>query len=149
MRPVFKVADIFRRHGRDDRRDHVGHLGRNERRGMGAIEACRTPRLGGHVDACDNCGMTRISYNFCLMGRFSDGELACRQRHFSVNCCAFCLHNSAVLRLHQLGHQWPVTNGDEHVGDLLFGIEAAEAFTERAKLAAALERQGYSAGTAT
>lgn len=32
---------------------------------MGAIEACRTPRLGGHVDACDDCGRTRISYNSC------------------------------------------------------------------------------------
>jgi hypothetical protein len=32
---------------------------------MGAIEACRTPRLGGHVDACDGCGRTRISYNSC------------------------------------------------------------------------------------
>jgi hypothetical protein len=32
---------------------------------MGAIEACRTPRLGGHVDACDDCGTTRISYNSC------------------------------------------------------------------------------------
>lgn len=32
---------------------------------MGAIEACRTPKLGGHVEACDDCGTTRISYNSC------------------------------------------------------------------------------------
>jgi len=31
---------------------------------MAAIEACRTPRLG-HVDACDDCGLTRVSYNSC------------------------------------------------------------------------------------
>ena len=65
MRPTFEVADIFRRHGSAYRRDNAGHLGRCERRVMGAIEACRTPRLGGHVDACDDCGRTRISYNSC------------------------------------------------------------------------------------
>lgn len=32
---------------------------------MGAVEACRTPRLGGHVDTCDDCGLTRVSYNSC------------------------------------------------------------------------------------
>ncbi|CDM58747.1 IS91 family transposase [Rhizobium sp. T136] len=65
MRPAFEVADIFRRHGGCYRRENAGHLSRGERRVMGAIEACRTPRLGGHVDACDECGTTRISYNSC------------------------------------------------------------------------------------
>ena len=32
------------------------------------ILACRTARLGGHVDACDACGYQQISYNSCLMG---------------------------------------------------------------------------------
>lgn len=32
---------------------------------MGAIERCRTAELGGHVDACDACGLVRISYNSC------------------------------------------------------------------------------------
>ncbi|QXZ99599.1 IS91 family transposase (plasmid) [Rhizobium sp. B230/85] len=65
MRPAFEVADIFRWHGGSYRRENAGHLGRSERRVMGAIEACRTPRLGGHVDACNQCGRTRISYNSC------------------------------------------------------------------------------------
>ena len=30
---------------------------------MSAIEACRSSALGGHVDQCDSCGHTRISYN--------------------------------------------------------------------------------------
>lgn len=29
------------------------------------IAACRTAVLGGHVDACDQCGHARISYNSC------------------------------------------------------------------------------------
>ena len=88
------------------------------------------------------------------MGRSSNGELACRHRHFSVNCGALCLHYRAILRLRQVGHRWPVTNGDEHVGDLLLGIEDAGHLRSGPSgpyldgFAAALERQGYRAGTA-
>ncbi len=32
---------------------------------MRAIERCRTAALGGHLDACDRCGATRIAYNSC------------------------------------------------------------------------------------
>ena len=40
-------------------------LGRVERRVMSAIVACRTAALGGHVEACDDCGVARIAYNSC------------------------------------------------------------------------------------
>jgi hypothetical protein len=65
MRPTIEVADVFRRHGDRYRRAHAGHLGRSERRVMGAIEAYRTAALGGHVEACDDCRSTRIAYNSC------------------------------------------------------------------------------------
>ena len=64
-RPTIEVADILRRHGDAYRRDHAGHVGRVERRVMSAIVACRTAALGGHVEACDDCGATRIAYNSC------------------------------------------------------------------------------------
>src|SRR6202048_95976 len=64
-RPALEIADILRRHGDAYRRDHAGHLGRVERRVMSAIVACRTEALGGHVEACNDCGMTRIAYNSC------------------------------------------------------------------------------------
>src|SRR5690242_5215145 len=32
---------------------------------MGAITACRTAVLGGHVEQCQDCGATRIAYNSC------------------------------------------------------------------------------------
>ena len=32
---------------------------------MRAIEPCRTAALSGHVDKCDHCQFTRISYNYC------------------------------------------------------------------------------------
>jgi hypothetical protein len=41
---------------------------------MAAIAACRTATLGGHVERCDDCGMVRVAYNSCLMGRSSNGE---------------------------------------------------------------------------
>ncbi len=53
--------------------------------------------------------------------------------NFAVNCSGLSLHNSTVLRVRRLGHQWPITNGDEPVGDLPLGIEDAGASTERAK----------------
>src|SRR2546430_1724677 len=65
MVPALEVADIFRRHGEAFRRARAGHLGGIERRVMGAITACRTAALGGHVEACDACGATRIAYNSC------------------------------------------------------------------------------------
>src|ERR1035437_3568449 len=64
-RPVIEIADVLRRHGDAYRHAHAGHLGRVERRVMSAITACRTVTLGGHVEACDDCGMTRIAYNSC------------------------------------------------------------------------------------
>src|SRR5437588_11283991 len=65
MAPVLEVADVFRRHGEAFRQARAGHLGRVERRVMGAITACRTAALGGHIEQCDDCGATRIAYNSC------------------------------------------------------------------------------------
>ena len=47
---------------------------------MGAVVACRTAALGGHVEACESaaCGFTRVAYN------------SCRNRH-----CAKCQSGAA------------------------------------------------------
>ena len=65
MRPAFELADVLRLHGESYKQANAGHLGRVERRVMTAIAACRTAALGGHVEACDDCGATRIAYNSC------------------------------------------------------------------------------------
>jgi Putative transposase/Transposase zinc-binding domain len=65
MAAGLELADIFRRHGDAFRQAHAGHLGRVERRVMGAITACRTAALGGHLEQCDDCGATRVAYNSC------------------------------------------------------------------------------------
>lgn len=58
-----EVADIFREYGQKYRKDY--RLPLHQLKAMDAIEKCRTPRLGGHVDECDSCGHIRISYNSC------------------------------------------------------------------------------------
>jgi hypothetical protein len=75
-RPSLEVADIFHRHGAAWRAAQAGHLSLGQLKVMAAIEACRTAALGGHVEACEECGHVRIAYNSCLMGRSSNGELA-------------------------------------------------------------------------
>jgi hypothetical protein len=64
-RPAFELAEVFRRHGERYEQANAGHLGRVERRVIGAVTACRTARLGGHIERCDDCGLTRSAYNSC------------------------------------------------------------------------------------
>ena len=86
MATALEVADVFRQHGEAYRRAHDGRLGRVERRMMRAVELCRTAALGGHVEACDDCGLTRCAYNSCrnrhcpkCQGRARERWLAARQ----------------------------------------------------------------------
>ena len=64
-RPSLEVADIFHRHGAAWRAAHAGHLSLGQLKVMSAIESCRTAALGGHVEACEDCGHSRIAYNSC------------------------------------------------------------------------------------
>jgi hypothetical protein len=65
MRPALEVADVFRCHGEAFRHNRGVHLGRVKRRVMSAVEQCRTPILGGHVEQCGDCGLLRHAYNSC------------------------------------------------------------------------------------
>lgn len=65
MRSSIEVADIFRAAGPAYRVAHTGHLSLDQLKVMSAIESCRTAALGGHVEACEDCGQWRISYNSC------------------------------------------------------------------------------------
>ncbi|WDF73926.1 IS91 family transposase [Novosphingobium sp. KACC 22771] len=65
MRASLEVADIFLSAGPAYRAAHAGHLSLGQLKVMTAIENCRTAALGGHVEACDDCGHWRIAYNSC------------------------------------------------------------------------------------
>jgi hypothetical protein len=65
VRASIEVSDIFRAAGPAYRAAHVGHLSLIQLKVMSAIEHCRTAALGGHVEACEDCGQWRIAYNSC------------------------------------------------------------------------------------
>jgi hypothetical protein len=65
VRAALEVADIFRAAGPAYRAGHAGRLSLHQLKVMSAIEHCRTAVLGGHVEACEDCGHWRIAYNSC------------------------------------------------------------------------------------
>ncbi len=65
MRASIEVADVLRAAGPAYRASHAGHLSLAQLKVMSAIEHCRTAALGGHVEACQDCGHQRIAYNSC------------------------------------------------------------------------------------
>ena len=65
-RPPLEVADIFRAHGPAFRIANAGHLGLDQLKVMSAIENLPgAAALGGHVERCEDCGLTRIAYHSC------------------------------------------------------------------------------------
>ena len=64
-RPPFEVADVIRIAGDSFRRWYSASLTWPQRKVLDAIARCRTAALGGHRDACVNCGHQAISYNSC------------------------------------------------------------------------------------
>ncbi|MGN8119785.1 IS91 family transposase [Labrys sp. 22185] len=65
MRAELEIADIFRAAGPAYRIAHAGRLNLTQLKVMSAIEHCRTASLGGHIEACEDCGQWRIAYNSC------------------------------------------------------------------------------------
>lgn len=63
MRPALEVADILRAHGAAYQANH--RVSAEQAAVMRHLVTCRTAALGGHVDACDQCGFQRVSYNSC------------------------------------------------------------------------------------
>lgn len=58
-----ELADIFRQYGQRYRDENV--ITAQQYKVMKRIEICRTAVLGGHIEACDQCGHTRNAYNSC------------------------------------------------------------------------------------
>ena len=60
---MIEVQDIFLKYGFEYCNNHK--LPMHLRKVINNIISCRTSELGGHVDECEDCGYTRISYNSC------------------------------------------------------------------------------------
>jgi hypothetical protein len=63
MRARYEVADILRKHW--PALEQHPAINSWQLRTLGAIRRCRTAAMGGHTDACSDCGTWRISYNSC------------------------------------------------------------------------------------
>lgn len=59
----FELGDIMRMHGESYCQNNI--LPPQHHKVLNALCNCRTKVLGGHVDRCDNCGHTNISYDSC------------------------------------------------------------------------------------
>jgi len=81
-----EVADIFRQHGATWRKARLGHLDRQQLRVMGAIEACRTAALGGHVWQCEDCNHTKTAYNSCRNRHCPKCQGAARAEWVAARC---------------------------------------------------------------
>jgi hypothetical protein len=60
---MIEVQDIFREYSATYRKNNYVSI--EQSKAIYSIENCRTESLGGHIDVCDCCGHTNISYNSC------------------------------------------------------------------------------------
>jgi hypothetical protein len=116
VRASLEVADVLRAAGPAYRAAHAGHLSLHQLKVMSAIEHCRTAALGGHIEACTDCGHWRIAYNSCrnrhcpkCQGAAAQSWLAAREAdllpvgYFHVvftlpdEIAAIAFHNKALL----------------------------------------------------
>ena len=63
QRLKLEVGDVLRAHGMDYRAQQM--LTPQQSRVLMALMQCRTAALGGHLEVCDHCGLTRPAYNSC------------------------------------------------------------------------------------
>jgi Putative transposase/Transposase zinc-binding domain len=64
-RPAVEVADILRVQGQRFLDRYRSSLDFQQLKAFRAIQNCRTLALGGHLDACPQCGYRAISFNSC------------------------------------------------------------------------------------
>jgi len=62
MKQQYEIADVINKFYDDDFRKRIPV---HQQRTLNALQQCRTATLGGHVDACNACGLLQISYNSC------------------------------------------------------------------------------------
>jgi hypothetical protein len=86
-RPTVEVADLLRTHGDRFVQENRSWLSYQQLKVLRAIQRCRTPALGGHLDQCSQCGHSAISFNSCrnrhcpkCQAQARQRWLACRER---------------------------------------------------------------------
>ena len=80
-RPAVEVADILRAQGNRFLDRYEKSFDFQQLKAFRAIQSCRTAALGGHVDACPQCGyQAAISYNSCRNRHCPKCQVQARER---------------------------------------------------------------------
>jgi hypothetical protein len=79
-RPTVEVADLLRTHGDRFVAENRSWLSYQQLKVSRAIQRCRTPALGGHLDHCSGCGHSAISFNSCRNRHCPKCQAQARQR---------------------------------------------------------------------
>ena len=58
-----EVADVLRVYGEEYRQSHS--MSYAQKKAMSHIQVCRSAKLGGHIEQCDQCGFKQNAYNSC------------------------------------------------------------------------------------
>jgi hypothetical protein len=125
-RPPFEVADIIRQYGDSFIAKHRSWLTWFHLRVLYAIEACRTAKLGGHLDRCSGCGHEAISYNSCRNRHCPKCQTNARNQWLSERSKEL-LPVRYVHVVFTLPHElsWLALQNKKVVYDLLFRTSAA------------------------
>ena len=98
-RPTFEVADILRVQGDRSLDRYRSSFGFQQLKAFRAILHCRTAALGGHRDACPNCGHQAISYNSCRNRHCPKCQTQARERWLAAREREL-LHQLLPCRVH-------------------------------------------------
>jgi hypothetical protein len=79
-----ELADVVRQHGAEILQQQS--LSSVQRRALAAVEACRTPALGGHVESCDRCGASRTVYHSCRNRHCPKCQVLAKERWVEARC---------------------------------------------------------------
>ncbi len=79
-RPTVEVADILRAQGQRFLDRYRARFDFQQLKAFRALQNCRTAALGGHLDACPQCGFQAISYNSCRNRHCPKCQAQARQR---------------------------------------------------------------------
>ena len=63
MRPQYEIADVIQQFLPSLMAKNT--LLSHHQNTLELLRDCRTAAMGGHIDACDDCGNMRIAYNSC------------------------------------------------------------------------------------
>jgi hypothetical protein len=86
QRPSLEVADVIRDAGPSFVTRNRSWFTWLHLKVLVAILRCRTALLGGHVDACSQCGHQAISYNSCRNRHCPRCQIQVRDRWIEARC---------------------------------------------------------------